>query len=244
MKVFPTLHIRQGQAIRPAGTATQGQDVPNANPLDLVARLADLGCPRLALVDVDAAKGTGNNRECLAHLMRVFRQRNAHRACIWVGGGVRASDQAQFFLDEGAQCLMVGTLLHKSPMLVDQLLGRFREHLAATIDASQGLVQASGWAERTTLRAEDLATRVRELGFRRILFMDVPSSPVQGEPDFATARRIADHARLPLFMGGSLERCPAAGELEGLAALQGVLLGLTTVFEAPSLLQALSQPCA
>lgn len=216
----------------------------SSSALDLVARLADTGCTRLALVDVDAAKGTGNNRECLSHLMRAFRQRNANRSCIWVGGGIRASDQAQFFLDQGAQWLMVGTILHKSPMVVDQLLGRFRESLAATIDANQGLVQASGWAERTSLRAEVLAARIRELGFRRILFMDLPTAPDQAVPDFATARLIAENARLPLFMGGTLNRCPVDTELEGLPALQGVLLSLPALLEAPGMMQALNQPCA
>lgn len=244
LKVFPTLHIRQGKAVRLAdGAALEGR-VPDSNPLELVARLADLGCSRLALVDVDAAKGSGNNRDCLSALMRAFRHRPANRACLWVGGGVRASDQAQFFLDQGAQWLMVGTLLHKSPMAVDQLLGRFREHLAATIDAHQGMVQTSGWAERTTLPAEALALKVRELGFRRILFMDIPTPNGAAAPDFPTARRIAEQSRLPLFMGGSLDHLPSPPEATGIPGLQGLLLSLPSILEAPELHPGLSQPCA
>ena len=36
---------------------------------------------------------------------------------------------AQFFLDNGATWLTVGTILQRSPVMVEQLLARFREHL-------------------------------------------------------------------------------------------------------------------
>lgn len=235
LKVFPTLHIRQGQAVQTLVSETAALD-----PLALVARLAERGCCRLTLVDVDAAEGKGNNRELMSQVMRRFRQA-IPKACLWVGGGVRASDQAQFYLDHGAQWLMVGTILHKSPMVVDQLLGRFREHLTATIDARRGIVHASGWAERSPLDAGSLALRIREQGFRRILFMDIPH-PEQEGPDFSTARLIAETARLPLFMGGTLS--PDMTQRPELESLQGILLDLPSLLNAPDLLQAQAQSCA
>jgi phosphoribosylformimino-5-aminoimidazole carboxamide ribotide isomerase len=76
-----------------------------------------------------------------------------------VAGGIRSSDQAQFFVDNGAAWLVVGTLLHKSPLVVDQLLARFHKHLTAAIDARGGQVHRSGWSERAGLTAEELALR-------------------------------------------------------------------------------------
>ena len=95
-------------------------------PCDLLDVLLDQGCHRLALVDVDAAGGQGHNRDLIAGIMRRFHQGNA-KVCIQVGGGIRSSDQAQFFLDNGATWIVVGTVIQRSPLVVDQLLARFRD---------------------------------------------------------------------------------------------------------------------
>lgn len=239
MKVLPTLNIQNGR-IRPAGG---GSAALGADPVELACTLAHQGCNRIALTDVDAALGTGQNRAVLAQVMRAFRQ--AHpRCCVQVGGGIRASDQAQFYLDQGATWLLVGTVLHRFPMVMDQLLARCHEHLTANIDARQGEVQASGWAHPAGHRPETLALRLRECGFRRILFTDIPADP-QAEPDFGTARRILGEARVPVFMGGSLRTRQHLEQAAAVPGLQGVCVDAQCVLDCPGLLSASAQPsCA
>ncbi len=114
----------------------------------------DQGCHHLCLLDVDAARSKGHNRELISRIMHRFRQPGA-KVCIQVGGGIRSSDQAQFFLDQGATWLLVGTILHRSPLIVDQLLARFSEYLTAAIDARAGFVKASGWDESSPITPEE-----------------------------------------------------------------------------------------
>lgn len=239
MKVLPTLNIQNGR-IRPAEGAVDAQ---GADPVELACALAHQGCNRIALTDVDAALGSGHNRAVLAQVMRAFRQ--AHpKCCVQVGGGIRASDQAQFYLDQGATWLLVGTVLHRFPMVMDQLLARFHEHLTANIDARQGEVQASGWTQPAGHRPETLALRLRERGFRRILFTDIPAEP-QAEPDFGTARRILGEVRVPVFMGGSLRTRHHLEQAAAVPGLQGVCMDAQFVLDCPGLLSASAQPsCA
>ncbi len=236
MKVLPTLQIQNG-CLAPSA----GFECAPADPMAVAISLLERGCHRLCLLDVDAARSQGHNRELISRIMHRFRQ-TAHKTCIQVGGGIRSSDQAQFFLDQGATWLLVGTILHRSPLIVDQLLARFREQLTAAIDARAGQVQASGWSESSRLSPQEAAGRIREQGFRRILFSDIPEGP-DGPPDFPTATRISEHGRLPLLMGGSIRSARHIAQAAEVPGLHGVLVDPRLVLEAPDLLDTQAPAC-
>ncbi len=195
----------------PAGTA----------PLELVAQLADQ-CVRFAIIDVDAARGSGNNRELVFALMKQFRK-SRNKVFIQVGGGIRGSDQAQYYLDNGATWLIVGTVLHSSPLAVEQLVARFGEHMTAAIDARQGEVLKSGRVGNLNTSLDDMASRVLHFGFKRILFTDIPELP-NADPDFRSAKIIANTAKLPLFMAGSLRTLEHLNLAAKHSFLQGIMI--------------------
>lgn len=236
MKVLPTLQIQNG-CLAPGA----GGEGASLDPLEAATALLNAGCNRLCLLDVDAARSRGHNRELISRIMHRFRQSNA-KACIMVGGGIRSSDHAQFYVDHGAAWLLVGTILHRSPLIVDQLLARFREHLTASIDARSGQVQTSGWSETSRLNPMEAACHIREQGFRRILFLDIPDESAS-RPDFATAAQIAEHGKLPMLMGGSLRSAQHVAQACEIPAIQGVLVDSRLVLEAPDLLDTQAQIC-
>lgn len=237
MKIYPTLNLQHGLVIpaRQAGPIA----VP---PLELVAWMLDEGACRLALVDVDAAHGTGNNRELIAQILKLCRTQG-RKICIQVAGGVRSSDQAQFFIDQGATWLVVGTILHKSPMVVEQLVARFQSHLTAGVDARGGRVHRSGWVDATGLSAVEVATRARDYGFRRLLFVDIPDEP-DADPDFETARSLSAATGLPLIMGGSITRPEHLDCLHAQQGLKGALVDALLFRGNARLMAFLQTACA
>jgi phosphoribosylformimino-5-aminoimidazole carboxamide ribonucleotide (ProFAR) isomerase len=237
VKVFPTLNIANGRVV-PA----LGGGLPDADPFEIVDRLLDRRISHLALVDVDAAGGRGNNRELMGRILRRTRVLY-HGLCVQVAGGIRSSDQAQFFLDHGAAWLVVGTLMHKSPLAVEQLLARFQKHLIAAIDARNGAVHHSGWAETLGIPVEQLALRVHASGFRRVLFVDLPTDP-ESPPDFETARKIMACTHLPLQMGGSLRSAAHLRAARELAGLQGALIDALLFASDASMVDFRPSSCA
>ncbi|MDR3673120.1 MAG: HisA/HisF-related TIM barrel protein [Holophaga sp.] len=233
MKLLPTLNLQNGLAI-PMFGGDQGPKPPGP----LLDFLFDQGCNRLVLVDVDAAEGQGHNRELIASIMRRFHKGNT-KVCIQVGGGIRSSDQAQFFLDHGATWITVGTVIQRSPLVVDQLLARFRDHLTAGVDARGGEIQSSGWREAAPLTAEAAAQRIREHGFKRILFIDIPPS-AKAKPDFLTARTLAQSSRIPLFMGGSIRSTAHLKLAMEIPGMQGVAVDALQLLDDSDLLGSLN----
>jgi len=153
---------------------------------------------------------------------------------VQVAGGIRSSDQAQYFLDLGANWLVAGTILHKSPLVAEQLMARFQNHLVAAIDARGGRVHRSGWVDIENLSALELAQRARAYGFRRLLFVDIPEES-GAAPDFETAEQLASATGLPLIMGGSLTTHAHLETLRGCAQLRGGLVDALLFQEHPEL---------
>ncbi len=238
MKIYPTLNLQNGRVVSTAGLG----DLLVQTPLELAVRLIEGGATRLALVDVDAAMGRGNNRELIAQILKGCHARE-RKVCIQVAGGIRSSDQAQFFIDLGATWLVVGTILHKSPMVSEQLMARFQPFLTAAIDARGGKVHRSGWVDTTSLSALDLALRAKAYGFRRLLFVDIPEDST-ADPDFRTAQELAATTGLPLVMGGSLTAPHHLESLHQHPGLKGGLVDALLFQQNPRLLAFLQAACA
>jgi len=101
----------------------------------------------VAVVDLDAALGTGSNAELMREMVR--------RAPCRVGGGIRDLETALDWLDAGATRIVVGTAA--SVEFCSQLP---RDRLIAAVDAEKGRVVVEGWQTETEHQVID---RIREL---------------------------------------------------------------------------------
>lgn len=141
--IIPSIDIQGGRAVQLVGGSRFEMDC--GDPLELAERYAVYG--QIAVVDLDAAMGTGGNAELVCELARRYPCR--------VGGGVRDEATMRRFLDAGAQAVMVGTRAEP------EFLSAFpRERLIAALDARSGRLAVRGW--QADGGAESLA-RLQEL---------------------------------------------------------------------------------
>ena len=104
--------------------------------------------PVVQLIDLDAAMGTGNNRELVGQLVL--------RLPCQVGGGIRSVSAAQELLAAGARRVIIGSSLIRDGK-VDT---GFAERLAAAVgsnklvfalDSERGKVSVQGWRVATSV---------------------------------------------------------------------------------------------
>ncbi len=109
--------------------------------------------PLIQLIDLDAAKGEGNNPELIAEFTRQL-------ACQ-VGGGIRSIAAAEKLLSLGAQRVIFGSALIRDGKIdtrfardVAKTLGA--ESLVFAIDSKQGRVAIRGWQEVVSMTPFDV----------------------------------------------------------------------------------------
>jgi phosphoribosyl-ATP pyrophosphohydrolase len=141
--MVPSVDLRGGSAVQLVGGRELAVDA--GDPTPIAERFGLVG--EVAVIDLNAAVGTGSNRKVVLDLVR--------RVPCRVGGGIRDAMTAIDLLDAGARKVILGTAAR-----VDVLRELPRERVIAALDARDGEVVDEGWTRATGRRIED---RIEEL---------------------------------------------------------------------------------
>lgn len=126
--LIPSIDLQGGQAVQ----LVQGKRLAleAGDPRPLLERFSRVG--EVAVIDLDAAMGTGDNRELIRELVAM--------APCRVGGGIRDARTAVEWLDAGAAKVILGTAA--VPAVLRELP---RERVIAALDALHDEVVVEGW---------------------------------------------------------------------------------------------------
>jgi phosphoribosyl-AMP cyclohydrolase / phosphoribosyl-ATP pyrophosphohydrolase len=199
--IIPSIDIKNGRAVQLRGGKHPILDV--GDPAEVAARYARVG--EIAIVDLDAALGTGDNSEIVLDLVR--------RHPCRVGGGLRSKEAVLRYLDAGARAVMLGT--KAEPGFLSELP---RERLIAALDEKGGEVVVEGWTKGTGKRIEE---RMAELspyvsGFL-VTFVDAEGS-LEGIDRGRAASLIASAHGVRITFAGGAALAPEIGALDKLGA--------------------------
>ena len=136
--IVPSIDIRAGRAVQLRGGNYPVLDV--GDPEEVADRYSRIG--EMAIVDLDAALGTGDNSEIVLRIAR--------RHPCRVGGGLRTKEAVLRYLDAGVRSVMLGT--KAEPEFLAELP---RERLIAALDEKGGEVVVEGWTKSTGRRIEE-----------------------------------------------------------------------------------------
>jgi phosphoribosyl-AMP cyclohydrolase / phosphoribosyl-ATP pyrophosphohydrolase len=141
--IIPSIDISGGQAVQLVGGESLA--IEAGDPIPFLDRFGLVG--EVAVIDIDAARGEGDNVAPIAEMCR--------RGKVRVGGGIRDLATALEWLDRGAEKIIIGTAA--SPEL---LAGLPPERVMVALDSRNGEVLSHGWRATT---GADLMSRIEEL---------------------------------------------------------------------------------
>jgi phosphoribosyl-AMP cyclohydrolase / phosphoribosyl-ATP pyrophosphohydrolase len=130
--IIPSIDLQSGAAVQLVGGKDLKIHAGDPRPIARKFRLAG----ELAVIDLDAAMGKGDNTATIDDLLQLG-------ACR-VGGGIRTADAALAWLNRGASKVILGTAA--TPDILSKLPP---ERTIAALDAVNGEVVVEGWTTRT-----------------------------------------------------------------------------------------------
>jgi len=151
--IIASIDLQEGKAVQ----LRNGREkvLQKDDPLALAAEFDR--CADVALIDLDAALGRGDNEALMRRILPLARCR--------VGGGVRSVEKAKEWLDKGAAKVIIGSAAFRGggidrPFLEELLQAVDPRRVIIAVDADQGEVVSHGWRRGTGLV---VAEAVREL---------------------------------------------------------------------------------
>lgn len=130
--IIPSIDISGGQAVQLVGGERLA--IEAGDPFPILERFGLVG--EVAVVDIDAARGEGDNKDLIAELCR--------RGRVRVGGGIRDLPTAWRWLDLGAEKVVIGTAA--TPELLTELPS---DRVIVALDSRDGEVLTHGWRQGT-----------------------------------------------------------------------------------------------
>src|SRR5919198_295328 len=146
--LIPSIDLQAGRIVQ----LVQGERLAiETDAIDeWIERLA--GQPKVQLIDLDAAKNRGNNRDLVERICRALPCR--------VGGGIRTVDRARDLLAIGATKVIIGSALFSESGIERETARRFADalgpdRLIAAVDSRAGTVVIHDWTTQVDLTAAD-----------------------------------------------------------------------------------------
>lgn len=140
--IIPSIDLMNGKAVQ----LKQGKEkvLERENVLEIAKYYGRFG--EIAVIDLDAAMGKGDNEKLIAQICKVAKCR--------VGGGIRDKEKAKRMLALGAKKIIIGTAAN------EEFLSKLpKERVIVAIDAKNGKIATEGWTKTVDASPVDFVKR-------------------------------------------------------------------------------------
>lgn len=193
MIVYPAIDLRRGQVVRLAQGDFSREQAYDADPVARATAFIEAGAEWLHVVDLDAAKGDGNNRAVIESVAGLG-------APTQVGGGVRDSS----LLEQGAARLVVGSLLLQNRALAGNLVEEAGGRVAFGLDHRAGRLSVAGWQADGGYELDEVLDWNEVRGAAAIIVTDIATDGMLTGPNLDSMARVVDRSPVPVICSGGV----------------------------------------
>ncbi len=123
---------------------------------------------------------------------------------VEVGGGIRSLKDIEFYLSNGIERVILGSVALKNPLLVKEAVAEFGEKIAVGIDASNGYAAAEGWTESSDVYFTDLAKKMEDFGVKTIIYTDISKDGTLSGPNLSQLKEINNAVSCNIIASGGI----------------------------------------
>lgn len=194
--IIPSIDLMNGKAVQ----LKQGKEkvLEKENVLELAEYYARFG--EVAVIDLDAAMGKGNNEELIAQICKI--------APCRVGGGIRDKAKAKKMLALGAKKIIIGTAANEE--FLSQLP---KDKVIVAIDSKNGKISTEGWTKELEETPFDFIKRFDDLcsGY---LFTVVEKEGMMGGTNLDLIKKVKAATKNNLTAAGGISTIEEIVELQ------------------------------
>ncbi len=223
MIVFPAIDIKDGKVVRLAQGKFDYMTQYSDDPVTMAQKWASLGAEWLHVVDLDGAQtGEMKNFNIITKIVKSV------KIPVQVGGGVRKETLVDDLINVAkVRRVVLGTKAVEDRAFLKNVLARHRDHVAVSLDCSNGFVTDRGWTEKTSIKAVDLVKELHPLGLRCLIYTDIACDGMLSGPNYPAIEEMLVVAKIPLIASGGIASIDDIRKLKALTpkGLIGVITG-------------------
>jgi phosphoribosylformimino-5-aminoimidazole carboxamide ribotide isomerase len=216
--LIPSIDLQNGHVVQLVQGDRLAIEAPDPEPwIEKFSRF-----PRVQLIDLDAARGRGENRALVSSI--------CGRLPCRVGGGIRSVERAREVLALGARAIIASSALFRDGA-VDAAFARSlaeavgRDRVIAAVDSRGGRVVIHGWQTVLPLTAVD-AVRTLEPFCSEFLYTHVDTEGLMGGTDMKAIMAVRQATSRRLTAAGGITTWDEINQLDaaGVDAVVGMAI--------------------
>ncbi|WP_207455755.1 1-(5-phosphoribosyl)-5-[(5-phosphoribosylamino)methylideneamino]imidazole-4-carboxamide isomerase [Azospirillum sp. SYSU D00513] len=222
MILYPAIDLKDGACVRLLRGEMSQATVFNTDPGEQARQFQDQGFEWLHLVDLNGAfEGRPVNAEAVDRILASVSMP------VQLGGGIRDLKTIGMWLERGVRRVILGTIALRDPALVKDACRAFPGKVAVGIDAREGFVAVSGWAETSNIKALDLALKFEDSGVAAIIYTDINRDGAMAGVNVEATSDLAFHLTTPVIASGGVSSIDdlRALKTEEHTGIEGVICG-------------------
>ena len=180
LTLLPAVDVRDGKAVRLRHGAS-GSETDSGSPLEAARPWVESGAEWIHLVD--AAFGTGNNRDQLRAIVKEL----GDKVNIEMSGGVRDDASLDAALEAGAARVNIGTAALENPDWTASVIKKYGDRVAVGLDVRGHTLAARGWVKEGGDLFETMAF-LDSVGCSRYVVTDVARDGMMSGPERTDAK--------------------------------------------------------
>ena len=219
MEIIAQIEIQNGKCVNLVRGEMTKPKVYDTTPLAQALEYEKQGATWLYIVDLDGVKeGEAQNHGLIIEIIQNT------SIPVQVGGGIRTLSAVDWWLDQGASRVIMGTSAILDRHLVQEACARYPDRIIIGLDASGGKAVVRGWEEITSFDVMELGEKFEEVGAAGIIFTDVDSSRSQ-TASFAQTIELAERLNIPVYGSGIIKSLQDVEFLNQMPKVAGCIVG-------------------
>ncbi|WP_113930813.1 1-(5-phosphoribosyl)-5-[(5-phosphoribosylamino)methylideneamino]imidazole-4-carboxamide isomerase [Bacillus sp. P14.5] len=197
--IYPAIDMRGGKCVRLLQGDYSKETVYGDSPFDMAKRFVEEGSEWIHMVDLDGAKEGSrvNDKFVLAVASDLG-------AKVQIGGGIRTEEDIEYYLNNGVQRVIIGSLAVSETELVKSWLAKYGNRIAIGLDAKDGYVATHGWIETSEKKAVDVGIELARAGAETFIFTDIATDGMLSGPNVKAVVDLAEATGKEVIASGGV----------------------------------------
>jgi phosphoribosylformimino-5-aminoimidazole carboxamide ribotide isomerase len=220
MIIYPDIELHNGQCVNLKHGSIDAPKVFDITPGDAAKKFEQGGAQWLHIVDLDGVfEYLGENSQIIKSII------SKSNIPVQVGGGIRSMSSVDWWMEAGAERVVLGTAAVVDQKLVDNLCAKYPEKILVSIDARGGNAVSHGWKHVSAFPAIELAKRYERSGVAGIIYTDIDRYDELPESSMANTTLMGTELSCPVISSGTVRNLDDISILSNLPNIAGAVIG-------------------
>lgn len=222
MKFIPAIDLKDNKCVRLQKGKEDRLTVFNDNPVEQANFFEENGCERIHIVDLDGAFGRKDiNKETILNI------RKNVKIQIELGGGIKNDEIISYWLGEGIDYLVVGSLAVKNKDLIISASKKYNEKIYVALDILNYKIMIKGWKEDSNICVKEIIDFYESSSIKGFIITDISRDGMLQGLDIDLIESLVKTTQKDTIVGGGLLNYDDLYNLKNINIknLEGVIAG-------------------